>query len=467
MTMAGYVFPLITFPYITRVLGVEGIGSIQFAESVISYFTIFATLGIGTVGVREIAKAKGKRDDLNRAFSGLLFLNLLLTILAIIVLFILISIIPSFESHSKLLYIGISRILCGTLMIEWFFKGIEDFKYITVRTLLIRTLYVFSVFIFVRDADDTLLYFLLTSLTIVISAIINIIYSKRSVTFTLKKLDLKPYIKPLVIMGLYLVLTSMYNSFNVIFLGNYHGDVEVGYYSTTVKLYNLIMSVFTAFTGVMLPRMSTLISEGKDDEFRIMTSKSIDVLLLFCLPIMVLTEVYAPQIIRIIAGTGYEGAIVPMRIVMPLMLVIGYEQIIILQMLMPLGKDNAILTNSAVGAVVALILNLTIVPMLASIGTAIVWCACEIVVAGMAQYFVTKYSGYKLPFKKIATSILAYVPALLVCCLLNRFNNNQFVSFAVGIVFTGIYFLMIELFVLKNSLLINNFSILKERFIRH
>lgn len=454
LTMAGYVFPLITFPYVTRVLGVEGIGGIQFADSIVSYFTIFAMMGIGTVGVREIAKVKDNRPELSRIFCSLLSINLGLTIVSIAVLILLIHLIPSFESHKDLLYIGASRVLCGALVIEWFFKGIEDFRYITICSILIRSIYVISVLIFIKGPNDCFLYFLLTALTQVLNVAINLIYAHKNVSLTFRNLIIRPLVKPVLVLGVYSILTQMYGSFNVIFLGDRCGDLEVGYYSTSVKLFSIIMSVFTAFTGVMLPRMSSLLSEGKRKEFKDMTSKSIDFLLLFCMPIIVVAEVFAPQLVAIIAGQGYEGAILPMRIVMPLMLIIGYEQIIVIQMLMPLEKDNAILMNSLLGASVAILLNIIIVPRFASVGTAIVWIACELVVATSAQIFVTKYTGYKIPYKKIMNYIITYIPAMVGCYIISNYVQNSYIAFGFGIVFMMIFFAISELFILKNRLFV-------------
>ena len=464
LTFAGYLFPLITFPYVTRVLGVEGIGQYQFAYSTIEYFSIIAMLGIGTVGIREIAKVKENRHEMSRVLCSLLSLNLITTLLAACVLLVLTFIIPSFIAHSKLLYIGIARLFCGSLLIEWLFKGIEDFKFITIRSLAIRFVFVFSVFIFVRDEDDYVIYFLLTSLTVAVNAIVNILYSRKFVDYSFRGIDVRPYVKPFIVLGIYQILTAMYTSFNVMYLGSKCGDIEVGYYSTATKLYILIMSVFTAFTGVMLPRMSSYVAEGKTEDFNGMILKSIDFLLLFSIPMIVISEAFAPQIIRLIAGPGYEGAILPMRLVMPLMLIIGYEQIIIMQMLMPLGKDRAILINSIIGASVGILLNFTIVPSLASIGSAIVWIGSEVAVLISAQCFVTKYTGYIFPFKKIISSVICYMPLFLFCLFLSKTSINWIVAMIVGIVVVALCSFFIELYILKNELLRGNFHMIKSRF---
>lgn len=465
LTVAGYLFPIITFPYVTRVLGVENLGAYNFSMSVVSYFSIFAMMGMAVVGVREVAKAKDNKEELSKVFSSLIVLNLLTTFVATIVLVLLINIIPSFKSHSSLLYIGVAQLFCGSLLIEWLFKGLEDFQFITIRAIAIRCLYVIAVFVFVREAEDYFIYFVLTAAVTVVNALVNIFYSRRFVSFSLRNLNIAPYVKPFIILGVYTVLTNMYGSFNVVFLGDRCGDVEVGYYTTATKLYGIIMSVFTSFTTVMMPRMSSLLSEGKNEKFKEMTSKSIDFLLLFCIPVIVFSVVFAPQIIRIIAGPGYEGAILPMRIVMPLMLIIGYEQIIVIQMLMPLGKDNAILFNSIIGAIIALLLNFTIVPLLASVGSAIVWCCCEFAVAISAQVFVTKYTKYRIPLRKILRSVVAYIPAIFICSFINSVVVNWILSIIIGMAFIGVYLILVEVFIIKNPLLLSNFALVRNRFL--
>lgn len=467
LTTAGYVFPLLTFPYITRVLGVENIGSTNFSTSVISYFSVFAMMGISFIGVREIAKAKKDKEELSKVFGSLLFLNLFTTLIAITVLLYLINIIPSFKSHEKLLYIGVGQLLCGSLLIEWLYKGLEDFRFITMRSIAIRFFYVIAVFAFVRKPSDYVLYYTLTILTTVLNSFINFVYARRFVSFKLNYSYIKKYIKPYFIYGIYMILTSMYGSFNTVYLGARCGDIEVGYYSTAIKLYTIIMSVFTSFTTVMMPRMSSLIADGKDVEFKNMTAKSVDFLLLFCIPLIVLIEVFSPEVINLIAGPGYEGAILPMRILVPLMLLIGYEQIIIVQMLMPLGKDNAVLINSGVGAIVALILNMILVPLLASVGSSIVWFSCELAVAISAQFFVNKYIGYRIPIRRIGLALLAYVPALVVCIAFKQCISSTVLSLFLSVVFIGLYALFVELYITKNRVMIGSLKYIGERYRRY
>ncbi|RZL47117.1 MAG: flippase, partial [Pedobacter sp.] len=231
LTVSGYVFTFITFPYVSRVLGVENIGAVNFVDSIVNYFILASMLGVGVIGIREVAKFKDDKNELENTFRDIFFPNAIITILSILVLLVCIYSIPKFNDYKFLLMIGIVKLLFN---------------------------------------------------------------------FTL---------------GGYMLLTSLYVNFTVVYLGFTSGNTEVGYYTTAGKLYSILLSVFTAFTAVMLPRMSNLLANNQFEEFKQTVNKSIDILFLFSFPIVVWTIIFTPQIIYIIAGKGYEGSIIPMRII--------------------------------------------------------------------------------------------------------------------------------------------------------
>lgn len=390
LTTANYIFPLLTYPYVSRVLGVANMGVCNFVDSIISYFLLFSALGIGFVGIREIAKHKGNEKDLQETFSKLFTINTISTTIVLVILLISMHTISRLEENYELMWIGVLKLVFNYLLIEWFFKGLEDFKYVTNRTLIVRCIYVASVFIFVRDTSDVIIYYFLLSSTIVVNALINVIYARKFVKFRLCFSSLKDYTKSFCIMGVYSVLTSLYTTFNVAFLGFVSTDVEVGYYTTSTKIHQIILMAFTAVTSVLMPRMASILVQKKYNEYKKLIKNSIVVLLIFAIPCVVVIELFAPQIINIIAGSGYEGAVLPLRIIAPLLFIIGLEQILIIQSLMPMGKDKAVLINSIWGAIVGIIANIILVPYLASVGSAIVWFISEIVVMYSAIYFFRK-----------------------------------------------------------------------------
>lgn len=390
LTTANYIFPLLTYPYISRVLGVANIGLCNFVDSIINYFLILSALGIGTVGIREIAKNKISKNCLQETFSKLFTINTISTTIALIVLLVAMHIIPKLQEYYELMWIGVLKLIFNYLLIEWFYKGLEDFKYVTNRSIIVRIIYVVSVFIFIKDVNDVVAYYFLTSATIAVNASINILYARKYIQFKLCFSSLKNYTKSICILGVYSILTSFYTTFNVAYLGFVSTDVQVGYYTTSTKIHTIILMAFSAVTGVLMPRMASILAERRYNEYRKLIKKSISILSLFAIPCVIAIELFAPTIINVIAGPGYEGAVLPLRIIAPLVLIIGLEQIFITQSLMPMGKDKAVLINSIIGAFVGLSANLLFVPRLGSVGSAVVWLVSEVTVMLLAMYFFKK-----------------------------------------------------------------------------
>lgn len=423
LTVANYLFPLLTFPYITRVLEVDNIGICSYVDSIVNYFILFTVLGINTVGVRAIAACKEDREAMSRAFSSLFWFNTATTILGVFVLVVTAYSVEKFEPYKEFLLVGIVKLVSNYFMVEWFYRGTENFKYITVRTLIVKCLYVASIFVFVREKEDVLIYYWLTTLSIAINAVFNFCYARKFVTLTFKNLEIKQYLKPLFYFGFYFFITSMYTSFNVTYLGWHSSDEEVGYYTTAFKLYTILISIFSAFTGVMMPRMTNLLAQGKFDEFVQYISKSQNMLLAFSIPVILFSAIFAPQIIEIVAGAGFERAIMPMRIIIPLILIIGFEQVLVTQTLNPLKKDTIILMNSLAGAVVGLCANYFLVPILLSSGSATAWLLSETAVLLCSQYFVTKFINLRFPFKSMFLMIVYNIPLLLLLVLGSKYMN--------------------------------------------
>lgn len=414
LTISGYLFPLITYPYVSRVLGVTNIGICNLVDSIINYFILFSMLGIGVVGIRETAENRGDRRRLSESFRDLVAFNVFMTVIAEVLLLAAIFLVPRFGPYRNMLLIGAVKLLANLFLVEWFYKGIEDFRYITVRSIIVKALYVVSVFVFVKAPDDYPVYYLLTVCVCIANAAVNWRHLRRFVTFRQGRPSIFRYARQVAVMGCYALLTSMYTTFNVVYLGLVAGDTEVGYYTSAVKLYTLIIGLFTAFTNVMLPRMSALVSQGDDGEFSRLASLSNSLLFRTSLPLVVFTVLYAPEIIRIICGPGYEAAVLPMRIIMPLLLVVGYEQIIIVQMLMPMKKDRAVLANSILGASLGVALNLLLTPRWGSTGAAVVWVCSECAVMLSAQYFIRRYLHRGFPFRQLRGELPLIVPAMLL-----------------------------------------------------
>lgn len=445
LTISTYLINFVTFPYVSRILGVDKIGLVSFVENVVNYFLLFATLGISILGVREIAAIKNDNKKCSQVFSNILGLNLLFTFVTLVIYVICIMCIPKFHQYSELFYIGAAKILFTAFLVEWFYTGLEKFRYITIRSLLVKFLYILSIFFFVRTQNDYKLYFILTVLVVVINSIINISYVRRFVHIKISDLFVTRYIKQNLSLGLYNIMTSMYLTFNVMFLGLTSGNIEVGYYTTAFKLYSVILGFFTAFTNVMLPRMSVLLAEGEKNQFQQMIERSFEAMCSFSIPMIMFSITLAPHIIYVLSGDGYEGAILPMQIIMPAVLFVGIAQILAIQVLLPLKKDKPLFIASLFGALFSLLINITIVPIIQSIGTAIVLLCSEIIVTMVYVIYTLKSKIVVIPWSIIGKDIIYSLPCFLFCYICGKWISNSFISIGFAFVISLFYWIGIQI----------------------
>ena len=455
LTMSGYIFPLMVYPYVSRVLGVANIGACNFVDSIVEYFTILSMMGMNTIGIREIAKCKNDQQKLDNVFSQLFSLNTLTTITAIIILIIATNIVPKFAPYKDLLYIGVGKLFFNYMLINWFFQGLENFKYIAARTIFVKILFVISVFLFVNNEIDVKLYYFLVALTWAGNGIINFIYAKKYVSFNFTLKINKAIIGSFFILGVYWFMNSMYTTLNVAFLGFATNDIEVGYYTTANKLLTVIMTMFTALTSVMVPRVSVALKSNDNSEAKALIRKAINALMLFAIPLIFFVFPFSQELIYLMSGKGYEGATTPLQIMTPLFFLVGYDQIIVLQTLLPMGKDKDILRNSILAASVGIISNIFLTLNFGKNGSAIVLILAELSVLLSSQFCVTKYLGLKIPFKLIIKHIIGFSPIIIICYVIKYFINSYVISLIVSASIICCYIFLAGRFILKNSILTN------------
>ena len=452
LTASSYIFPFIIFPYVSRILGPDNIGACDFVDSLINYFMLVSTLGVSWVGIREIASCRDDREKLNRVFTSLVVITSVSTFVAAVLLVAFTCFVPSFAVYRPLLFIGLLKLVGNFFLIEWFYRGLEDFKYITVRTILVKIGYMAGVFMFVRTASDYSIYYFLLCAMVVVNAIVNCWKAAGIVRLDFTRLQIRPFLKPLFVFCLYFGLSTMYTTFNTTYLGIVGDDTQVGYFATANKFFGVIISIYAAFTGVMMPRLTSLNAQNEEKEFHRLISLSYDVLMMFAFPILIFGIIFADQLVMLFAGGQYGGAVIPMRIMMPLVLIIGYEQIIVLQILAPKKKDRAIFTNALLGSIVGVVLNIVLVPGMLVVGTSITWVCAEIVVMLSAQYFVWRYTGLGFPFRMLMKYVIAYLPMAVIEFII--FRNIQIGT--VGMIMTGfvvmaIYMAIVQCLVLKTE----------------
>lgn len=436
LTFSTYLVPLMVFPYISRILGVDSIGAIDTIDNIIDYCILFSMMGMSTLGIREIAKYKNDKNRLQETFNNLFWLNVISTIVVFFFLIVTTICIPTLQQRIVLLTIGSFKLFANLFWIEWFYRGLEDFKYITIRSVIVRLLFIVSVFVFIKEKSDFTLYYILFVSIVIINAICNWTYKRNKVSLRFKHIALKTYAKPFIILGIFAMLSAIYTKLSIPVLSFTCGDTEAGYYATATRMYQVVIALISSLISVLIPRMSVLIREGNYREISHLFELAFKLLFFISLPIIWYVEFLAPDIIMIFAGSGFEQAAIPMRIVIFQVLIIGSEQIYIMQLLIPLNKDKKVAVAGLCGVITWAILSTILVPLWHGIGTSIVWVATESVVLLIAIYYIKKAMGYHYPWKLFFLSCIESIPyAVMGGCLLLLVDQTYFRAVLITISF--------------------------------
>lgn len=384
LTASSMIFPLLSYPYVSRILQPEGMGKVAVANSVVAYFSLAAMMGIPTYGIRACAKVRDDREKLSKLVWELFLISLVTTLITYAVFTGCLFLIPRLASD-KLLFavMGIS-ILFQMLGVEWLFKALEEYTYITVRSLLFKALALILMFLCIREKDDYVIYGALTMFAGVGSNICNI-FRMRHFVNPLKKCavrieEMKKHLKPVSVFFAMTAATTIYTNLDVIMLNFMSGDIETGYYSAAVKIKGVLVSFVTALGTVLLPRMSYYAEKRMKREFGQMIRKAFLFVGLVSVSLCLFFIFFAKYSILILSGEAFLPAVEPMQIIMPTLILIGFSNICGIQILVPLGMEKQVLYSEIAGAVTDVCINLWLIPSMGARGAAIGTLVAEAVV---------------------------------------------------------------------------------------
>lgn len=409
-------FPLITFPYICRVIEADGIGQINFFQSIISYISLFTCLGIPMYAIREIARDRSDVVQMNRTAMEILLLHSMLTLVGYAIVAILCLTVPQIQVNIPLFLILSLTIFFTAIGCEWFYQGIEDFKYITIRGLIIKTVSVVLLFIFVKSKTDLLYYGCYTVFGVLGGNIFNFFRLRKYIhreNIIFSELHIKRHIKPVLKVFSFSVVTSIYLQLNTVLLGFLKNALAVGYFAAATKVMQMLLTMSVCLGSVMMPRASHLIAENKEDEFNRLIQKSYDFTLAIALPITIGLIFCAPSLITALCGVKFEHSILPSQIIAPIILMVAISNVFGIQVLFPKGKINIVTLSCGIGAVADLILNLCLIPFFSYIGTSIAYLGAEVATT-VSMYFIGRKYIPIIYFKK---SHLIYALGCVVMAL--------------------------------------------------
>ena len=263
LTMSSFIFPLITFPYISRILLPIGTGKVSFATSIITYFSMFAQLGIPTYGIRACAIVRDDRKKLSKVAQELLIINLVMCVLSYAVLAIAIFCVPKLREEKNLYVILSFTIILTSIGMEWLYKALEQYTYITMRSVFFKFVALVAMFILVHEQEDYVIYGGITIFAASASNILNLLNAHKYIDLTpIGNYDFKCHMKPILIFFAMSCATTIYTNLDTVMLGFMATDADVGYYNAAVKIKTILVSIVTSLGAVLLPRASYYVEHG-------------------------------------------------------------------------------------------------------------------------------------------------------------------------------------------------------------
>jgi len=383
------IFPLITAPYISRVLGANGVGAFSFTHSVANYFTLFAMLGMKNYGNRCVAMARDDREDLSRTFWSLYYMQLLTAGLAIIAY---LAFVFLFEQKYELIALLQTIFVFASLVdISWFFFGMEQFKLTVTRGLLARILSIIMIFVFVKTSDDLWKYTLIMVGSTLVTQLAVWPFLRRHVDFVkVTKAEVLSHIKPNFILFIPVIAVSLYRVMDKIMLGSMVQIAQLGFYANTEKIINIPMGLITALGTVMLPRMSNLVVKGDKEASRMYIESSMTFVMFMGSALAFGIAGIAPVIAPFFFGEEFAICGELITWISPTVLFISWANVIRTQYLVPNKKDRSFIISVSLGALVNLVLNTLLIPVLGALGAIIGTIAAEFAVALSQTLMVRK-----------------------------------------------------------------------------
>nr|WP_027975935.1 flippase [Streptococcus devriesei] len=465
LTISNFIFPLITFPYASRVLQAQGVGTVSFATSIITYFTMVGMMGIPTYGIRACAKIRNDQAKLRKTVQEIFLLNAIVMLLALAGLGISVFMVPKLSQEKTLYLIMSSTLIFNVLGVDWLYKALEKYSYITVRSIIFKFLSLILLLLLVKNKEDYVIYGAITVFAGVGSNLMNFLNLRRLIDLKpLKNLDLKQHLKPCLTFFLLTVSTTIYLNVDTTLIGFIKGDHQVGYYTAAVKIKQILVSIVTSLGTVLLPRLSFYHEQERHAEFRTLVEKALSFVFVLAVPLTVFFVLDAKESILFLSGDNFLPAVLPMQLIMPTVIFIGISNLMGIQILVPMQKEMLVVVSTIIGATADVLINVITIPLFGAAGAAFAGSIAELTVVLVQLYFLRDLIVpmlRQIGLWKIILSTLAAVGATLV--LKGFLSFGTFLTLAVtALVFFAVY--GIFLLITKEKFTIDTLQSLLLRF---
>ncbi|MCW6681948.1 flippase [Aerococcaceae bacterium NML160702] len=442
LTLSSIVFPLVTTPYISRVILAEGTGRVEFVTSIVGIFAMFGMMGIPTYGIRACARVRGDQEALSQTVYEILIINTIAMVLTLVVYIVSIMTVPKFVEEQPLFIINIIVLVFNVLGVEWLYRALEQYQYITVRSIIFKFIALVMMFLFVKQTSDYMIYGAITIVANVGSNLLNFLNMRKFVELkAFKPIDLKQHLRPIMSFFMMAIAITIYTSLDKGMLGMMSNAAEVGYYAAAIKVKMVLVTLVTSLGAVLLPRLSYYVEQGEQKAFQEITIKAFRFVLIVALPLTIYFTLFAKESILLLASAEFVPAIVPMKIIMPTLLFIGVSNLLGIQILVPLKREDEVLYSVAFGAVINLLINFWLIPSLAATGAAIGTTVAEFAVVAFQAYVLRDFLKLvigQIAYWKMGVALMWAIATALVAS--HWLEQSPFIVLVVtSVLFFGVY----------------------------
>ena len=463
-TALSIIFPLITYPYISRILGVENLGKINYTASIVGYFSLVAALGISTYAIREGGRIRSDSKKLSHLGNQIFTINILSTIVSYLLLVLVVCLFIPNREYQILIFIQSLTIVFTTLGVDWI-----NVLYITIRSIVIQILSLILMFVLVKTASDLYLYTFISVIGSGISCILNLIYCRKYLKLSLVwRLDLVKHFKPIIVLFSGGLVISIYANSDMLILEWFKGAYYVGLYAVAARVYTILKNLLASIYSVTIPRLSHLFGEQKIDEFKKSYTQILSVVTLILIPMSAGLIVLSREIILFLGGIKFIDATLTLQLLAISLIGAIFGGILTYGLNIPIGRETVNLTGALYGIVVNIGISLLLIPVFYQNGAAVATIASEFFIV-LYNFLVVRESGKYINFvlwrQNLVQALLGFFSIIVIGFGFKLFvTNSLLLIFSITLVSLIIYLLALKLS--KNPLLDHILDIAKHKFRR-
>lgn len=428
-------FPLITFPYVSKILGPVNLGKVNFTSSVVNYFVLIASMGIPSYGVIVCAKARENTEKLKKTICELLYINIVLVVLAYFLFFASLLCVAKFQADRTLFLVQSISILLTAAGVDWIYSALEDFAYITIRSIIFKIISAALILILVKTNDDYILYAAILVLSGVGSCVLNLVHARQYIRlYPIKKLKIKQHMMPILTFFAASIAATISSNLDTTMLGFFKGDYEVGIYSFAVKIKNLLIMVDSAILAVFVPQFSMYAQSGKLEQYKKSVRLLSQMMFTFACVMSFFAVGFYSDVITILGGEQYSTAKAPLIILTLCLIVLSMTWTLGVGVLQPLGREKDYAKGITVSTVTNIIFNVCLIPPFGSTGAALATIISESVLLMCYWYMLKDFVREALvDMKWLVTPFCCFVAVCIAQIIRHLLNFALYYSFGISL----------------------------------